>query len=149
MHGTLSREEQQINCFSPVISDKKWIKWSVRHFKYVIETYLVYYLSLTTVWWGEGVHSIPGEQGSCGRNWFQDSTLHPVDSKIQGCSSPFYKMAEYLHVLCCLSHSVVSDSVTLWTVARRAPLSMGFLRARILEWVAMPSAVFAYPSIYF
>ena len=26
-----------------------------------------------------------------------------------------------------------------WTVAHQAPLSMGFLQARILEWVAMPS----------
>ena len=25
-----------------------------------------------------------------------------------------------------------------WTVARQAPLSMGILQARILEWVAMP-----------
>ena len=30
--------------------------------------------------------------------------------------------------------------VTLWTVARQAPLSMGILQARILEWVAMPSS---------
>ena len=37
-----------------------------------------------------------------------------------------------------LSRSVVSDSVTLWTVAHQAPLSMGILQARILEWVAMP-----------
>ena len=29
--------------------------------------------------------------------------------------------------------------LTLWTVARKAPLSMGILKARILEWVAMPS----------
>ena len=29
---------------------------------------------------------------------------------------------------------------TLWTVARQAPLSCGLLRARILEWVAMPSS---------
>ena len=29
--------------------------------------------------------------------------------------------------------------VTLWAVAYQAPLSMGFLQARILEWVAMPS----------
>ena len=36
------------------------------------------------------------------------------------------------------SHSVVSDSVTPWTVARQAPLSMGILQAKILEWVAMP-----------
>ena len=27
-----------------------------------------------------------------------------------------------------------------WTVANQAPLSMGILQARILEWVAMPSA---------
>ena len=29
---------------------------------------------------------------------------------------------------------------TQWTVAREAPLSMGILQARILEWVAMPSS---------
>ena len=28
----------------------------------------------------------------------------------------------------------------LWTVARQAPLSMGILQERILEWVAMPSS---------
>ena len=38
------------------------------------------------------------------------------------------------------SRSVVSDSATPWTVARQAPLSMGILQARILEWVAMPSS---------
>ena len=27
-----------------------------------------------------------------------------------------------------------------WTVAHQAPLSMGILQARILEWVAMPSS---------
>ena len=30
--------------------------------------------------------------------------------------------------------------VTPWTVACQAPLSMGLLQARILEWVAMPSS---------
>ena len=30
--------------------------------------------------------------------------------------------------------------VTPWTVARQAPLSMGILQARILEWVAMLSS---------
>ena len=29
---------------------------------------------------------------------------------------------------------------TPWTAAHRAPLSMGILQARILEWVAMPSS---------
>ena len=39
-----------------------------------------------------------------------------------------------------LSRSVVSDSATPWTVACQAPLSMGLLQARVLEWVAMPSS---------
>ena len=39
-------------------------------------------------------------------------------------------------VLSCL---VMSDSfVTPWTVAYQAPLSVGILQARILQWVAMP-----------
>ena len=29
---------------------------------------------------------------------------------------------------------------TPWTIARQAPLSMGILQARILEWAAMPSS---------
>ena len=38
-----------------------------------------------------------------------------------------------------VSHSVVSDSLwPPWTVAHQAPLSMGILQARILEWVAIP-----------
>ena len=39
-----------------------------------------------------------------------------------------------------LSRSVVSDSVTPWTVAYQASLSMEILQARILEWVSMPSS---------
>ena len=35
-------------------------------------------------------------------------------------------------------HSAVSDSLSPpWTVARQAPLSMGFFQARVLEWVAI------------
>ena len=43
-----------------------------------------------------------------------------------------------LHISCCavLSCSVMSP----WTVAHQAPLSMGILQARILEWVAMSSS---------
>ena len=38
-----------------------------------------------------------------------------------------------------VSRSVVFDSsVTLWTAAHQAPLSIGILQARILEWVAIP-----------
>ena len=40
--------------------------------------------------------------------------------------------------MCMLSHfSRVQLFVTLWTVAHQAPLSMGILQARILEWVAI------------
>ena len=42
--------------------------------------------------------------------------------------------------ICTLSHSVVSDSAIPWTITCQAPLSMGILQARILEWVAMPSS---------
>ena len=33
----------------------------------------------------------------------------------------------------------MSDSVTPGTVAHQAPLSMGILQARILEWVVLPT----------
>ena len=42
---------------------------------------------------------------------------------------------------CMLSHfSHTQLFATLWTVARRAPLSMGFSRQEIQEWVVMPSS---------
>ena len=41
-------------------------------------------------------------------------------------------------VCCVLSH--IQLCVTLWTVAYQAPRSMGFCKARILVWVAMPSS---------
>ena len=41
-------------------------------------------------------------------------------------------------IFCVLSRSVVSNSfVTPWTPPHQAPLSMGILQAKILEWVAM------------
>ena len=39
-----------------------------------------------------------------------------------------------------LSHPVMSDSATPWTVALQDPLFMGILQAIILEWVTMPSS---------
>ena len=40
-----------------------------------------------------------------------------------------------------LSHSSHARLfVTLWTVACQAPLSMGILQARVMEWVSMPSS---------
>ena len=40
-------------------------------------------------------------------------------------------------VCVCSATSVVSDSLTPWTLARQAPLSMRILQARILDCVAM------------
>ena len=59
-------------------------------------------------------------------------------------------MCVYIYIyIYVLSHSVVSDSVSPWTVAQQAPLSMGILQARILEWVAMPSSyTYIYTHIY-
>ena len=37
--------------------------------------------------------------------------------------------------------SCVQLFVNLGTIARQAPLSVGILQARILEWVAMPSSI--------
>ena len=48
----------------------------------------------------------------------------------------------YLWILSvlCLATQSWPIFVTPWTVARQAPLSMGILWARILEWIVMPSS---------
>ena len=53
----------------------------------------------------------------------------------------FSDLAAHYNDLCyaVLSHSVMSDSVTPWTIAHQAPLS-GILQTRILQWVAKPSS---------
>ena len=52
------------------------------------------------------------------------------------------KKLTYSWMLCCavLSCSVMSDSLWSHGLSHQAPLSMGILQARILEWVAMPSS---------
>ena len=42
--------------------------------------------------------------------------------------------------LTCWSLGHVRLFATPWTVSHQAPLSMGILQARIMEWVAMPSS---------
>ena len=42
--------------------------------------------------------------------------------------------------ICVLSHSVLSNSATPWTIVHQVPMYMGILQTRILEWVAMPSS---------
>ena len=57
--------------------------------------------------------------------WQQPHVLHSVRDLVHAC-------------LCVLTRSGVFASLTLWTVACQAPLSMGILQARILERVAIP-----------
>ena len=64
---------------------------------------------------------------------FQSSILRAFPLKFKKTQSS----QQYL-LLLLFSQSVVSDIfVTLWTIACQAPLSMGILQARILEWVAI------------
>ena len=54
---------------------------------------------------------------------------------------PFWFRLTTCVCVCLLSHfSCVWHFAALWIVACQAPLSMGILQARILEWVAMPSS---------
>ena len=63
-------------------------------------------------------------------------------SFIQPCSMWKHRATSWSAVsaaaVCHFSH--VGLCVTPWTVACQAPLSMGILQARIVEWVAMPSS---------
>ena len=57
----------------------------------------------------------------------------------------------YIYNIHMFNHSVMSDSVTPWTVVCWAPLSMGILQARILGWVAMPTSyiyIYIHTHIY-
>ena len=49
-------------------------------------------------------------------------------------------IVSHLFLCAVLSSSVLFDSVTPWSIACQAPLSMGILQARILDWVAMSSS---------
>ena len=50
-------------------------------------------------------------------------------------------ISHFQNMSCVRSHSVVSNSFeTPWTIAHWAPLSMGIIQARILEWVDLPSS---------
>ena len=51
-----------------------------------------------------------------------------------------HKYIQWNTVLCAQTLSCIWLFETPWTVAHQAPLSMGNLQARILEWVPMPSS---------
>ena len=57
------------------------------------------------------------------------------------CSPQRWEVRQDLERGCVLSHfSRMQLFAILWTAACQAPLSLGILQARILEWVAMPSS---------
>ena len=67
----------------------------------------------------------------------------------------FYKGQDHAYCTHHLSHTVTAAAKLLsriqlvetpWTVAYQAPLSMGFLQARILEWVAIPFSRRIFPT---
>ena len=78
--------------------------------------------------------------------WFLRGTVgHGASCPPSRGAAPLLPVSCEKRVSAVLSHSVVSDS--LWPgvghrpgVACQAPLSMGILQARTLEWVAMPSS---------
>ena len=68
--------------------------------------------------------------------WLIFVVWFPISAYIQFCFPSTTSFA----MLCAELLSHVQRFVTPWTVACQAPLSMGILQARILEWVAMPSS---------
>ena len=59
-----------------------------------------------------------------------------------------YSVSQFALHACMLSRfSHVQLFAILWTIARQAPLSVGILQARILEWVVMPPADLPDPGI--
>ena len=52
----------------------------------------------------------------------------------------FLLLSTGLYMFCAQSPSCVQLFVAQWTIAHQTPLSLAFFRARILEWVAMPSS---------
>ena len=71
------------------------------------------------------------------------SGLHIFNCQLSPPNSVYHSPSQ-LPVLSLVS--VVSDSATLWTVARQDPLSIGIFQARILEWVAVPSSRGFFPT---
>ena len=83
--------------------------------------------------------------GPPGKSWKNSSS--EMQNKLWSCTSPWLKHKQKKSVwwsfvsACVLScFSRVLLFATPWTVAHQAPLSMGILQARILEWVSMPSS---------
>ena len=71
--------------------------------------------------------------------WEAPSTTHIYCFKALSLGVVCYASVDNWYTACAKSLSPVWLFVPPWTVAHQAPLSMGILQARILEWVAYPS----------
>ena len=88
----------------------------------------------------------PGKNSRVGYHFLLQGDLsnpgtEPASLMCPALGGGFFTMSatwEALHLVCCAVLSYGELFATPWTVARQAPLSMGILQARILEWVAMP-----------
>ena len=103
--------------------------------------------------WGR-VMDLKGEEGrmqciSCnevlkgeGGSQFLERSFLRVNLRRWGTNETFENLKEVLYIVGYVVQlpSHVWLLATPWTVAHQAPLSMGILQARTLEWVAMPSS---------
>ena len=84
---------------------------------------------------------IPMDKGA----WW--AAVHGVSkSHLQLSTAHGLKFMASLSCACAESLSRVRLSATPWTAVRQAPLSMGILWARILEWVAISSSGGIFPT---
>ena len=70
---------------------------------------------------------------------FEISILYPPEVEMAVWKQKQRKNIE-ISKLNMFNHSVVSDSVSPWTVVHQAPLSTGILQARMQEWITISSS---------
>ena len=89
--------------------------------------------------------SLAGKEESCVISWVNWQMLSSRNfAAYPGLREAFRFMGSESLLFCCAVLCVGAQSCltlcTLWTVSCQAPLSMGILQSRILEWDAMPSS---------
>ena len=82
-------------------------------------------------------------------NWMNEWIIYHIERMWHSQAQGIAVTAAWSEKWKCWSLSHVQLFVTPWTVARQAPLSMGILQARILEWVchALPQAQGSNPGL--
>ena len=80
--------------------------------------------------------------------YFPNPGIEPGSSAVQANSLPteIPGKTKIVYIMCCAVLSHFQLFVIPWTVVNQAPLPMGILQARILEWVAMPSSKGIFPT---